>query len=103
MILKDRCQPEPAKKLRPSVDSLISEHVVFELESIDRMYLNVYVPRLQREGGVAAFFRFHRGHLFASSVLIGPISKEFVARLDRFSNNGFEWCSSAKAAFAIGN
>jgi ABC-type transport system involved in cytochrome bd biosynthesis fused ATPase/permease subunit len=53
MILKDRGQPEPAMKLRPSV---ISEHVVFELESIDRVYLNVYVPWLQREGGVAAFF-----------------------------------------------
>ena len=72
-------------KLRPSVASVISEHVVFELESIDRVYLNVYVPRLQREGGVAAFFRFHRGHLFASSALMDPISKEFVARLDRFA------------------
>src|SRR5262245_56835354 len=85
MIQKDRCQPEPAMKLRPSVASVISEHVVFELESIDRVYLNVYVPRLQREGGVAAFFRFHRGHLFASSALMDPISKEFVARLDRFA------------------
>jgi hypothetical protein len=72
-------------KLRPSVASVISEHVVFELESIDRLYLNVYVPRLQREGGVAAFFRFHRGHPFASRVLMDPISKEFVARLDRFA------------------
>jgi len=26
---------------------------------IDRMYLNAYVPQLQREGGVASFFRFH--------------------------------------------
>jgi hypothetical protein len=82
MILKDRCQPEPAMKLRPSVASVISEHVVFELESIDRAYLNVYVPQLQREAGIAAFFRFHRGHLFASSALI---SKEFVARVDRFA------------------
>ena len=72
-------------KLRPSVASVISEHVVFELESIDRVYLNVYVPRLQREAGVAAFFRFHRGHLFASSALMDPISKDFVARLDRFA------------------
>jgi len=85
MILKDRCQPEPAMKLRPSVASVISEHVVFELESIDRVYLNVYVPRLQREGGVAAFFRFHRGHLFASSALMDPISKEFVGRLEGFA------------------
>ena len=72
-------------KLRPSVASVISEHVVFELESIDRVYLNVYVPRLQREGGVAAFFRCHRGHLFASSALMDPISKDFVARMERFA------------------
>jgi len=48
-------------RLRPSVASVISEHVVFEFESIDRVYLNIYVPRLQREAGVAGFFRFHRG------------------------------------------
>ena len=31
----------------------------FEVEGIVRMYLNVYVPALQRAGGVASFFRFH--------------------------------------------
>jgi hypothetical protein len=72
-------------KLRPSVASVISEHVVFELESLDRVYLNVYVPQLQREGGVAAFFRFHRGHVFASSALMEPISRDFVARLENFA------------------
>ncbi len=45
------------------------------------MYLNVYVPGLQREQGVATFFRFHRGHQFASSALMDPISKNFVAAL----------------------
>jgi hypothetical protein len=28
------------------------DHVVLESECIDRMYLNVYVPQLQRAGGV---------------------------------------------------
>jgi hypothetical protein len=41
------------------------------------MYLNVYVPALQRAGGVASFFRFHLGHRFASSVLMDPITKAF--------------------------
>ena len=35
---------------------VLSEHVVFEVESVDRMYLNVYQPRLQYGGGVSAFF-----------------------------------------------
>jgi hypothetical protein len=49
------------------------------------MYLNVYVPRLQREAGVASFFRFHRGHRFASSVLMDPISQAFVAGIEGFA------------------
>ena len=59
------------------------EHVTLEVEGIDRMYLNVYVPGLQREQGVACFFRFHRGHQFASSALMDPISKTFVRLLRR--------------------
>lgn len=68
-----------------SVAEILSEHVTLELEGIDRMYLNVYVPRLQREVGVAGFFRFHRGHRFASSVLMDPISKAFVQKLGAFA------------------
>ncbi|MGI8426011.1 MAG: hypothetical protein ACR2M4_05325 [Actinomycetota bacterium] len=41
-----------------SVAAVLREHVTLEIEGIDRMYLNVYVPQLQREGGVASFFRF---------------------------------------------
>ncbi len=68
-----------------SVAEILSEHVTLEIEGIDRMYLNVYVPRLQREAGVAGFFRFHRGHRFASSVLMDPISKAFVGKLEDFA------------------
>ena len=49
------------------------------------MYLNVYVPRLQRELGVVGFLRFHRGHQFVSSALMDPISKAFVAALTDFA------------------
>ena len=68
-----------------SVAGILDQHVTFELEGIDRMYLNVYIPQLQREGGVASFFRAHLGHRFASSVLMDPISKSFVAALDSFA------------------
>jgi hypothetical protein len=39
-------------KLPYSVCEVLREHVVLESECIDRMYLNVYVPQLQRIGGV---------------------------------------------------
>jgi hypothetical protein len=68
-----------------SVAEVLNEHVTLEVEGIDRMYLNVYIPQLQREQGVASFFRFHRGHQFASSALMDPISKTFVAALEQFA------------------
>jgi hypothetical protein len=35
--------------------------------------------------GIASFFRFHRGHTFASSVLMEPISRAFVGAIEEFS------------------
>ena len=63
---------------------ILREHVTLEVESIDRMYLNVYVPQLQHARGVAAFFRYHRGQTFASSALMAPISHTFVAAITAF-------------------
>jgi hypothetical protein len=68
-----------------SVAEILGKHVTLEVESIDRMYLNVYVPRLQSERGVVAFFRYHRGHPFASSALMDPISKAFIRALEAFA------------------
>ena len=67
-----------------SVADVLNDHVTLEVEGIDRMYLNVYQPRLQTESGVASFFRFHRGETFASSALMAPMSTAFVAAVDDF-------------------
>jgi hypothetical protein len=56
---------------------VLGEHLVFELECIDRVYCNAYVPKLAYPGGVAAFFTKHRGARFASTCLADPISKQF--------------------------
>lgn len=68
-----------------SVAQVLDEHVTYELEGIDRMYLNVYVPQLQRELGVVSFFRYHRGHTFASSALMAPMTRQLAAAIDRFA------------------
>jgi len=67
-----------------TVAEVLTDHVTLEVEGIDRMYLNVYQPRLQTDRGVAAFFRFHRGETFASSALMDPISKSFIAAVEHF-------------------
>jgi hypothetical protein len=51
------------------------------------MYLNVYVPALQCESGVVGFFRRHRGYQFASSALMDPMTKSFVAATERFAKD----------------
>jgi hypothetical protein len=64
-------------KITHSLAQLQKEHVVMELECIDRMYLNAYVPQLTSEGGIAAFCRGYLGHRFAST-------KQAVAMTDAF-------------------
>jgi len=64
-----------------SVAEILSERVSLAVESIDRLYLNVYVPKLQRELGAALFFRAHRGQVVASSALMAPMSRAFVAAI----------------------
>ena len=67
-----------------TVAEVIEKHVTLEVESIDRMYLNVYQPKLQSDQQVASFFRFHRGCTFASSALMEPISKAFIDKIEAY-------------------
>ncbi len=67
-----------------SVAEVLDDHVVFELECIDRMYLNLYQPKLAYTAGVVGFFKGHRGQPFASGALMEPMTKDFVAAIHRF-------------------
>src|SRR5262245_58886311 len=67
-----------------SVADILKDHVKLSVEGIDRMYLNVYVPRLQSELGVVGFFREHRGQPLPSAALMSPMSRGFVAALEKF-------------------
>jgi len=62
---------------------VLSGHVTLEIESIDRMYLNLYVPPLQRALGVVGFFKHHRGLPFASGALMGPMTDAWLAAIYR--------------------
>ena len=63
---------------------VLDEHATLELECVDRMYLNAYVPILQTCGGAAWFFRKVRGKPVPSSALMAPMSRDFVAAIERF-------------------
>jgi len=71
--------------LAQSVSDILKHHVKLSVEAIDRMYLNVYVPRLQTEQGIVWFFRNHRGQPLPSAALMSPIGQRFVAALEGFA------------------
>ena len=50
-----------------TVADVLSEHVAFEVECIDRMYLNVYVPQLQHAGGLLGYVQRQLGLPVAST------------------------------------
>ena len=80
-----------------SAGDVLSDHTVFEIESIDRMYLNVWVPRLAYGAGVQGFFVGHRGHHYASTALMDPMTKAFVADIRGFvAARGLELVSFGK-------
>jgi len=67
-----------------SVADVIRDHVTLRVEGIDRMYLNVYQPKLQTEKQAACFFRYHRGQPVGSSALMGAMTNDFLRRVDAF-------------------
>jgi hypothetical protein len=64
---------------------VLGKHVMFELESIDRLYCNLYVPKLQRELGVVGFIREHPGKPVASTAVLAGRTEAFYAAINDFA------------------
>ncbi|HEX3308583.1 MAG TPA: hypothetical protein VHS32_20240, partial [Streptosporangiaceae bacterium] len=67
------------------VCDVLADHVTLEIECIDRMYLNVFIPELQRTGQVAGFLMRHRGFPIASTALVAPMTRQFVSDIYDFA------------------
>jgi hypothetical protein len=90
--------------LPASVCDVLANHVTLEVECSDRMYLNLYQPRLVYPGGVVAFFRTHRGMPFVSGALMDPISKGFVVSIHRFiKDRGLVHCTKGQRKDDVAN
>jgi hypothetical protein len=84
VVREDLRRPEPFMSIPRSVADVLRHHVILEVEGLDRMYLNVYQPKLQSAKQAACFFRFQRGQPVASSVPMGVMSDAFVRQVDAF-------------------
>jgi hypothetical protein len=69
-----------------TVAEVIDNHVTLELESLDRVYLNVYQPQLQTPRAVFHFLRDHHGRGAVSSHQMKEISERFLRSIHRFAD-----------------
>jgi hypothetical protein len=67
-----------------TVADVLRDHVTLELEGIDRMYLNLYVPVLQSVGGIVWYLREHRKQPYASTAAVAPMTEAFVRSIEEF-------------------
>jgi hypothetical protein len=80
-----------------TVADVLDDHVVFEVECIDRMYLNVYVPQLQYPAGLVGFVHRQLGLPIASTAPLAPISDAFSKAMRRFARDqGVPWIDFVK-------
>lgn len=70
----------------PNVDTVLRDHVVLQLDCIDRLYLNGYVPGLQRPEQLWWFLQKHRGRI-VSPALLQQMTKDFVGAVGKFSRD----------------
>jgi len=88
---RTKAQPKLAMKITQNLAQLQQEHVAVELECIDRMYLNAYVPKLTSAGGIAVFCRGYLGYRFASTKQAVDMTKHFVTSIETYvSQEGLE-------------
>src|SRR5215212_700495 len=80
-----------------TVADVLTDHVVFEVECIDRMYCNVYVPQLQHAGGLLGYIQRQLGLPIASTAPLGKSTDAFSAAMRRFARDQqVPWVDFAK-------
>lgn len=68
-----------------TVNDLLDGHVVLDLECMDRIYLNGYVPSLQVGGQVVSFMTQHLGLPIPSPAVMEKIGTRFRRAVTRFA------------------
>jgi hypothetical protein len=80
-----------------TVNDILDGHVLLDIECLDRIYLNAYVPTLQSSGQVVAFMTQHLGMPIPSPALMEKISTRFRRSVESFASaNGIPWIRFGK-------
>ncbi len=65
--------------------TLLRDHVTLTCRSVDRIFLQAYVPKLQSVGGVCQFLYWQKGFGIPSSAAFGKIGDAYVAEVYRWA------------------
>ena len=68
-----------------NINEILDGHVVLEVDCVDRLYLNAYVPRLQTSPQINGFLREHLDNPVASPVIIEKIGNSFRREVKAFA------------------
>src|SRR3954470_5397763 len=68
-----------------TVNDVLDGHVALDLECLDRIYLNAYVPNLQVGGQVVSFLTAHLGNPIPSPAIFDKIGTAFRRAVSRFA------------------
>ena len=80
-----------------TVNEVLGGHVKLDIECLDRVYLNAYVPILQSSGQVVAFMTQHLGLPIPSPALFDKISQRFRRAVASFAEaNDIPWVKFAR-------
>jgi hypothetical protein len=75
-----------------TVAELLAGHVTLEVECVDRLYLNGYIPKLATEAGLVGFLREHLGKPIPSPAVLGQITTRFREAVKGFAEaEGIPW------------
>jgi hypothetical protein len=69
-----------------NINEVLEGHVALEVECVDRLLLNAYVPSLQVGGQVSRFITQHLGKPIASAAVLGSIGNRFRNEVKRFAD-----------------
>ena len=67
-----------------TIASLLRDHVTLRVRSVDRLFLQAYVPKLMTSFQVVRFL-LDRGYPIPSPALLGRIGRAYAAAIDRFA------------------
>jgi DNA-binding transcriptional ArsR family regulator len=80
-----------------TVNDVLDGHVALDIQCLDRVYLNAYVPILQTSAQVVAFLSTHLGYPFPSPALFNQLGQRFRRAVESYAaSNDIPWVKFGK-------